>query len=94
MRQLLDFYKFATDHTASRPDFWSNWSCRLGWDGQQGGLEPLCNLRHMFFLPCGAAGFLSPWVHLQLIFRMGNSRRSVVDVFLPLGGRFWKREQR
>ncbi|CAJ1400036.1 unnamed protein product [Effrenium voratum] len=22
MRQLLDFYKFATDHTASRPDFW------------------------------------------------------------------------
>lgn len=23
MRQLLDFYKFATDHTASRPDFWS-----------------------------------------------------------------------
>ncbi len=23
MRQLLDFYNFATDHTASRPDFWS-----------------------------------------------------------------------
>ncbi|CAE6966036.1 Dusp14 [Symbiodinium natans] len=23
MRQLLDFYKFATDHTASRHDFWS-----------------------------------------------------------------------
>ena len=23
MRQLLDFYNFATDHTVSRPDFWS-----------------------------------------------------------------------
>lgn len=26
MRQLLDFYKFATDHTASRHDFWSQYA--------------------------------------------------------------------
>eukprot|EP00913_Durusdinium_trenchii_P028049 g26297.t1 len=36
MRQLLDFYKFATDHTASRPDFWSFYAHLQDGSGTEG----------------------------------------------------------
>ena len=54
MRQLLDFYNFATDHTASRPDFWSCFR-QMKTDGPKThGDEKLCRQlcikKYLFFL--------------------------------------------